>query len=111
MLYEVITLLTFGDLLNVVDVRGTGMDFDGIRLHGGRGAHVGGQLFQLDLHLGSGGLGVLLGIGTDDGDGVTSLENFGIAEDRTLPAISQVGGEGDQAGNAVFALNVFMGNP
>ena len=41
--------------------------------------------------------------------GVAVLEYLGIIKNRPFPAVALVGGEGDQAGDAVFALDVLMG--
>ena len=35
----------------IVDVRGAGMDFDGVGSHGGRRVHVFGQKLKVELHL------------------------------------------------------------
>ena len=103
-------VLALGDLLDVIDVRRAGVDLDGVGLHRLGSAHVGGQNLEFDLDLLRGLAGVLLGIGADNGNGVTVLEHLGVAQDRPVPAIAQVGGEGDQAGDAVLALDVLVGN-
>ena len=53
---------------------------------------------------------LLLGVGADDGDGVAELEDLVVAENRPVPAVAFVGGEGDQAGDAVLALDILMGD-
>ncbi len=100
----------FGDGLLEVDVGSARMDLHGVLGHGRRRAHVGGQHFQLDLHLGRGGAGVLLGVRADDGDGVAVLEDLGVAQDGAVPAVAFVGGEGDEAGDPVLALDVLVGH-
>ncbi len=98
------------DLLLEVDVGGAGMDLDGVIGHGRRRAHVGRKLFELDLDLFGRRPGVLHGVGADDGDGVAELEDLRVAQDRTVPAVAFVGREGDEAGDAVFALDVLVGH-
>ena len=94
----------------IVNVGGAGMDLDGIVRHGGRSVHVGGQYFQIDLDHLCCSIGVFLGVGTDDGNGITELKNLFIVEDRAIPAITLVGREGDQAGDAVFTFDILVGN-
>ena len=103
-------VLALGDLLDVIDVRRAGVDLDGVGLHRLGSAHVGGQNLEFDLDLLRGLAGVLLGIGADNGNGVTVLEHLGVAQDRPVPAVAQIGGEGDQAGDAVLALDVLVGD-
>ena len=66
------------------------MDFDGVGGHGVEGAHVGGQLFDVNLD----GLGssarMLFGVSGDDGNGITELEDLVGAENRTLETIGLV---------------------
>ena len=97
-----------GDLLLEVDVGRAGMDLDGVVGHGRGRAHVGGQRLQLHLDLRRGGLGLLDGVGADDGDGVAVLEDLGVAQDGPIPAVALVRREGDQAGDAVLALDVLV---
>ncbi|MPM52910.1 hypothetical protein SDC9_99674 [bioreactor metagenome] len=49
-------------------------------------------------------------IGADNGDGVTNLEDLGVAKDGAVPTISLVCREGDQTGDAVLAFDVFVGD-
>ena len=101
---------TFGDLLLEVYIRRAGVDFDGVVGHGGWGAHISGQLFQLHFDFLGRGLGLLDGIGAYDSNRVAILEDLGIAQDRPVPAVALVGGEGDQAGDAVLALDILVGD-
>ena len=55
-------------------------------------------------------LGLLRGVGADNGDGVAVLKDLLIAQDGPVPAVAQVGGEGDQPGDAVLALDVLVGH-
>ena len=96
------------DLLLEVDIGRAGVDFDGVVGHGRRGAHVGGQLFQFHFDLFGGGLGLLDGVGADDGNRVAILEDLRVAQNRAIPAITLVGREGDQAGDAVLALDILV---
>ena len=109
-LHDRLGVRPFGDLLLEVDVGRAGVDLDGVVGHGGRRAHVGRQLFQLHLDLLGRGLGLLDGVGADDGDGVAILEDLGVAQDRPIPAVALVGREGDQAGDAVLALDILVGD-
>ncbi len=102
--------LAFGDALFKVDIGRTRMNLNGIISHGGRGAHVFGQPFHLDLDLGSRGLSILVGISTNNSNGIPVLEDLLVAQDGTIPTVTLVGGEGDQAGDTVFAFDVLVGN-
>ncbi len=93
-----------------VDVGGAGVDLQGVLRHGRRRAHVGRKLLQLHHDLLGSGPGLVLVFGADDGQGVPVLEDLGVAEDRPVPAVPGVGGEGDQAGDAVLALDVLVGD-
>ena len=95
--------------LVIVDVGGAGVDFDGVRGHGLGGAHVFGQQLQIKLDLFCRSAGVAFGVRADDGKRIAILEDFGIVKDGTFPAVTLVGGEGDQAGDAVPALHVLVG--
>ena len=53
---------------------------------------------------------ILGAVGADDGDGVAVLEDLLVAQDGTIPAVTLVGREGDQAGDAVLALDVLVGD-
>ncbi len=53
---------------------------------------------------------MLFGVGDDDGDGVPVLEDLLVAQDRTIPAVTLVGGKGDQTGNAILAFDILVGN-
>ncbi len=86
------------------------MDLDGILRHGSGSAHVGGQLFIGYLYFFGGSQRLLFGIRADNSDGVTVLENLGVAKDGTVPAIALVGGEGDQTINAIVPFDVFVGD-
>ncbi len=55
-------------------------------------------------------MALFLGVGADDGDGVAELEDLVVAEDRPIPAVALVGREGDQAGDAVLALDILVGD-
>ena len=99
-----------GYFLFIIDIGGARMDFHGILGHGRRRAHVGGQLFQIHLDLFSRGLGVGFRVCRDDGHGVSELEDLFIAENGPVPSVSLVGGKGDQAGDAVLALHVLVGD-
>ena len=98
------------DALLVIDVRRAGMNLDRIRGHGGRCAHIRRQDLQIHLdHLGR-RLGVGLGVGANDGNGVPILEHLVLAKNRPVPAVALVGRESNQAGNCVFAFHVLMGH-
>ena len=99
-----------GNFLDIINIGGAGMDLQGIRFHGGRGAHVGGQLFQFNLDLLGSGIGIFLGIGANNSQSVTELEHLGIAEDRAIPAVTQVRRKGNQAGNTILAFDVLGGD-
>ena len=49
-------------------------------------------------------------IRADDGDSITNLEDLGIAQNGAIPAIPFIRREGDQTSDAVFALDVFIGD-
>ena len=88
----------------IEDVGSAGVDLNGVGSHGVERAHVGGQLFDLNLHGVGGGAGVSLGVGRDDGDGVTELEDLVGAEDRALKAVGLVVlGQHDQTVDLVGA--------
>ena len=98
---EVGTLDTVG---LVVGVGSAGMNFDGVLGNGVHGVHVGGQLFDVHDHGVSGGTGVGLGVGGNDGDGVTELEDLLVTQDRTIPAVALVvQRQHDQTVDAVLA--------
>ena len=103
-------IVALDQALLVVGVGGTGVNFDGILGHGRRGVHVGREDFEVDLHELSGLAGDLLGSGGHQGDSVTVLEHLFVAQDRTIPTVTLVGGEGDQTGDAVLALDVLGGD-
>ena len=86
------------------------MNFDRIRRHGGRCAHIRRQYLQIDLDLFGRRLGVGFSVGANDGNGVTILEHFVLAENRPIPTIALVGREGNQAGNRIFAFHVLVGH-
>jgi len=96
-------------LLLEVGVRGAGVDFDGVGSHRVRGVQVFGQQLEIEFDLVGGGAGVRFGVGAHDGEGVAVLEDFGIVQDGTIPAVTLVGREGDEAGDAVLALDVLVG--
>ena len=79
---------------------GCRVDFDGV----GASVQVFGQQLEIEFDLVGGGAGVRFGVGAHDGEGVAVLEDFGIVQDGTIPAVTLVGREGDEAGNAVLAL-------
>jgi len=110
LLHDRTGFLALDGFLLKVDVGRSGVDLDGVRCHGFRGAHVGGQHFQLHFHFFRGIFGVGFGIRAHNRQHVAILEDFGVVEDRTIPAITFVRREGDQAGNAVLAFYVFMGD-
>ena len=85
------------------------MDFDGVGSHRVRGVQVFGQQLEIEFDLVGGGAGVRFGVGAHDGEGVAVLEDFGIVQDGTIPAVTLVGREGDEAGDAVLALDVLVG--
>ena len=103
-------VLTLDQILGEVDVRGAGVDLDGVRSHGRRCVHVVRKYFQVELHQLSGGIGMLFCIGNYDGNGVPILVNLIVTENRAVPAVTLVGGEGYQTGDAVFALDVLVGD-
>ncbi|OPY12523.1 MAG: hypothetical protein A4E69_02151 [Syntrophus sp. PtaB.Bin138] len=86
------------------------MDFDGVRGHGGRGVHVVGQHFQVELNQLGGCIGMGLGIGNDKGDCVAILEDLFVAKHGAIPSVALVGGESYQTGNAVSPLNILVGD-
>ena len=106
---EGLGVLALFDVGLIVDVGRAGMDLDGVGSHGFGRAHVFGQQFQVELDLVGGGAGMGFAVGADDGQGVTVLEHLGIVEDGTIPAVALVVGKGDEAGDAVFALDVLVG--
>jgi len=71
------------------------MNLDSVVCHGCRGAHVSRENFQLYLNFVNGGLSMLSGIGSYNGNGVTKLEHFFVAEDWSVPTIPFVIREGD----------------
>jgi len=83
------------------------MNFNGIFCHCGRSVHISRQNFQFDFYQFCCGIRLFLGIRTDNRDRVSDLENFFIAKDRTIPSVSFIGREGDQAGNLVSTFDVF----
>ena len=96
--------------LFVIDVGSARVDFDGVRSHGFGGAHVFGQQLKVKLDLFSRSAGIAFRIGAHDGKGVAVLEDLGIVKDRTFPAVTLVGGEGDKTGDTVSALHVLVGD-
>ena len=103
-------ILALDLVADVVVVRGAGMDFDGVRSQGVRGVHVFGQLFEVNLDFVGSSAGMLFSIGADDGEGVAILEDLGVIQDGTIPAVALVlVREGDEAVDAVLALDVLGG--
>jgi len=70
---------TFGDVLFVIDIRCSRVDFDCVFSHSGRSIQVGGQNFQLYFDFLCCSFGLLDGIGAYNGDGIPILEDFCIA--------------------------------
>ena len=86
------------------------MDFDGVFGHGGRGTHVGRKDLKVELHLLRRCGSILVGVGADDGHCVAVLEDLLVAQDGTVPSVTLVRGEGDEACDPVFPLNVLVGD-
>ncbi len=105
--FYILALIEVGFEVNIGRAR---VDLDGVLGHGCRGVHVRRQHFQIDLDLFRRGFGVFAGVGADDGDDVAILVDLVVVQDRTVPAVSLVGREGDQAGDAVSPLDVLVGN-
>ena len=101
-------ILTLYDSLLIIDVRSTRMYLHGIGRHSRRGAHVSGKNFEVHLHLLCSGIGIFIGIGADDCNGVSELKDLILAKYWTVPAISLISREGDQTRNGVLALHVLM---
>lgn len=97
---------TLFNILIIVDIGSAGMNFNGVGSHCFRSAHIGGQHFKVDFHLGRGGAGVRFGIRADNGIGVAVLEDLLVAEDGAIESVSLVGGKGDQTADAVIALHI-----
>ena len=56
-----------------------------------------GSSSKIQFDLVGGGAGVRFGVGAHDGEGVAVLEDFGIVQDGTIPAVTLVGREGDES--------------
>lgn len=96
---------TLFNILIIVDI-GSADEFMAVGSHCFRSAHIGGQHFKVDFHLGRGGAGVRFGIRADNGIGVAVLEDLLVAEDGAIESVSLVGGKGDQTADAVIALHI-----
>ena len=96
--------------LLVIGVWRAGMDFHRIGGKCREARHIGWQHFELDLDLFRRRAGMILGIGRDDRYGIAELEHLILAEDRTIPAVAFIGGEGDKAGDGVLALHIPPGD-
>lgn len=94
----------FFNVLVIIDVGRAGMNFNGVRRHGFRGAHIFGQQFKIKLHFFRGRAGIAFAVGTDNGQSVAVLKDFFVIKDGPIPAVPLVGGEGDQTGDPVFGL-------
>ncbi len=101
-------IFPFGNTLLEIDVRRSRVYFDGIVGHGCRRTHVRRQFFQFNYDFFRRGIGMFLRICANDGDGVPILKDLFIAKNGAVPAIALIRRECNEAGDAIFSLDIFV---
>ena len=103
-------ILSFDTVCFIINIRCSGMNFYGIRIHCFRSRHICWKKFQIHFYFLRCCFCMSNRICTNHCNGITILENLLITENRTVPSISFIGWEGNQTCNPVLSGYILIGN-
>ena len=92
---ERLNIAALGNMRLIINIGRAGVNFYGIGCHSRGSIHISRQKLKINFDLFSCGAGITFTVGTHNGKGIAILEDFFVTQNRTIPAIPLVVGEGD----------------